>query len=66
MNTHSPKKPEKFKQTLSARKLMANCFPGQERSADGGIHATSENNNVTGVFRNTKKKCRAIQNGMEC
>jgi hypothetical protein len=26
MHTHSPNKPKKFKQTLSARKLMATIF----------------------------------------
>jgi hypothetical protein len=32
------------------------CFPEQERSADGGIHATMDHNNVTSVLQNTKKK----------
>jgi hypothetical protein len=33
-----------------------NCFLGQMRSVDGGIHATSEHNNVRSALRNTKKK----------
>jgi hypothetical protein len=37
MHTHSPHKPKKFKQTISA---SGNWFPGQER--DGGIHATRD------------------------
>jgi hypothetical protein len=57
MHTHSPNKPKKFKQTLSARKLMdCNGFLGQKRNADGGIHARRDHNNVTSVFRNTQKK----------
>jgi curli biogenesis system outer membrane secretion channel CsgG len=43
------KQAEKLKQTLSARKLIdGNCFLGQERSADDGIHAT-RGHNVTSV-----------------
>jgi hypothetical protein len=39
MHTHSPNKPKKCKQTLSAcQKADGNCFLGQERCADGGIH----------------------------
>jgi hypothetical protein len=45
-----------FKQTLLAcQKADGNCFLGQERSADGGIH-TMNHNNVTSVLRKTKKK----------
>jgi hypothetical protein len=34
------KQAEKLKQTLSAfQKADGNCFLGQERSVDGGIHA---------------------------
>jgi macrodomain Ter protein organizer (MatP/YcbG family) len=64
MHVHSANKPKKLKQTLSAcQKADGNCFLGQERSADGGIHATWDNNNFTSVLRNTKKKMRrAIQN----
>jgi hypothetical protein len=51
MNTHSPNKPKKFKQTLPAcQKAEGNCFLGQERSGDGGIHATEDYNNVTSVL----------------
>jgi hypothetical protein len=56
MHTRSPNKLENLKQTLSARKPTdGNCFLGQERSADGGIHATRHHNNITSVFRNTQK-----------
>jgi hypothetical protein len=57
------KKPKKFKQTLSAcHKADGNCFLGEERSADGGIHATNDHNNVRSTLRNNKKLRRAIQN----
>jgi hypothetical protein len=46
------------------RKADCNCSLGQERSADGGIHATRGHNNVRSVLRNTKKLCRAIQKKM--
>jgi hypothetical protein len=55
MHTHSSNKPKKFKQTLSPyQKADGNCFLGQERSADGGIHATMDHNNVRSVLRNAK------------
>jgi hypothetical protein len=45
-----------FKRTLSAsQKDDGTCTLGQVRSADGGIHATGDNNNVRSVLRNTKK-----------
>jgi histone-lysine N-methyltransferase SETMAR len=63
MHIHSPNKPTKLKRALSAcQKVDSNCFLGQERSADGGIHATKDHNNVTSVLQNTKKLHRAIQN----
>jgi hypothetical protein len=40
---------------LSARKADDNCFLGQERSTDGGINETRDNNNVRSVLQNTKK-----------
>jgi hypothetical protein len=56
MHAYSPIKSKKFKQTLSTcQKADGNCFLGQERSADGGIHATRDHNNVRSVLRNTKK-----------
>jgi hypothetical protein len=55
MHTHSPKKPKKFKQTSARKVIDGNCFLGQERSADGGIHATRDHNNITSVLRNTKR-----------
>jgi hypothetical protein len=45
MRTHSPNKPKKFKK-MSARKLMASVFWDRKWSADGGIHATRDHNNV--------------------
>jgi hypothetical protein len=52
----STNKPKKFEQTLSARKLMDDkCFLGQERSADGGIYAKRDRNNIISVLQNTKK-----------
>jgi hypothetical protein len=63
MHTHSPNKPKKFKQTSASQKADDNCFLGQERSADGEIHATKDHNNVRSVLQNSKKKLiRAIQN----
>jgi hypothetical protein len=53
MHTHSPNKPKKFKQTSACQKVDGNCFLGQERSTDGGIHATSDHSTVR-VLRNTK------------
>jgi hypothetical protein len=48
---HSPNKLKKFKKTLSAcQKGDGKCFLGQEWSADGGIHATRDNNNVRSVL----------------
>jgi hypothetical protein len=67
MHTQSPNKPKKFKQTLSAcQKADGNCFLEQERSADGGIHATRDHNNVTNVIK--KKTCVGSfrTKGMEC
>jgi hypothetical protein len=56
--THSPNKLKKFKRMLSAcQKADGNCFLGQERIADGGIHATRDHINVRGVLRNTNKNC---------
>jgi hypothetical protein len=47
MQTHSPNKQKKFKQTLSVcQKADGNCFLVQERSADGGIYANRDHNNV--------------------
>jgi hypothetical protein len=50
MHTHSPRKPKKFKQTLSARKLMTAVFLGHERNTDGGIHATGDCSSVRSVL----------------
>jgi hypothetical protein len=54
VKTHSPNKPNKFKQTSACHKADVNCFQGQVRSADGGISATRDRNNVTSVLGNTK------------
>jgi hypothetical protein len=50
MHTHSPNKPKKFKQTSACQKADGICFLGQERSVDGGIHATRDHTNVRGVL----------------
>jgi hypothetical protein len=60
MHTHSPSKPKKFKQRLSAcQKDDGNSFLGQEGCGDGGIHAIRDHNNARSVL---KKMRRAIQN----
>jgi histone-lysine N-methyltransferase SETMAR len=59
MHAHSPNKPAKFKQTLFACQKAGQLF----WSADDGIHATRDHNNVRLVLRNAKKKLRmAIRN----
>jgi hypothetical protein len=56
MHRHSPNKPKKFKQTLSVcQKADGSCFLGQERSANGGIHANWDHNNIRSVLWNTKR-----------
>jgi hypothetical protein len=56
MHTHPPNRLEKFKQTLSAcQKDDGNCFLRHERSADGGIYATRDHNNVRRALQNTTK-----------
>jgi hypothetical protein len=60
-HTHSPSKPKKFKQTLSAcQKAYGNYFLGQERSSDGGIHAAAITSEV--YSETIKILCQAIQN----
>jgi hypothetical protein len=62
IHTRSPNKPKKFKQTLSAcQKADGNCFLGQERCADVGIHATRDHNNVISLLGNTKKLRSSIK-----
>jgi hypothetical protein len=47
---HMKNKLKKFKQMLSpCQKTNDNCLLGQERNADGGIHATRDHNNVRSV-----------------
>jgi hypothetical protein len=51
IRTHSPSKSKKFKQMLTAcQKADGSCFLGQERSADGGIHATRHHSNIRSVL----------------
>jgi hypothetical protein len=50
-HTHLPSKTKTFKQTLPARKLMATVFWDRKGSADGGIRATRDDNNVGSVLR---------------
>jgi hypothetical protein len=55
MHTHLTSRLKKFKQMLSAcQKADGNSFLGQEKSADCGIHATREYNNVRRILRNTR------------
>jgi hypothetical protein len=43
MHTQLPNKPKKFKQTSACEKANnGSGFLGQERSPDGGIHATRD------------------------
>jgi hypothetical protein len=60
MHTHSPNKLKQFKQTSGRQKADGNCFLEQERSADGGIHATRDHDNVRCVLQGNLR--RAIQN----
>jgi hypothetical protein len=70
MHIHSSDKSKKFKQTLSAcQKANGNCFLWQERSADGGIHATGDHNNDRSVLRDTIKTAYGQPSrtkGVEC
>jgi hypothetical protein len=50
MHTYSPNKLKKFKQTFACQKADDNCFLRQERSADCGIHATRDHNDVRSVW----------------
>jgi hypothetical protein len=50
MNTHSPNKPKKFKQTLSTRKLMETLFWDRKGLLMVQIHATRDHNNITSVL----------------
>jgi hypothetical protein len=51
MHIHSTKEPKNFKQTSSAYQTAnGNYFWGEERSFDGGIHATRDHNNVRSVL----------------
>jgi hypothetical protein len=50
VHRHFPNKTKKFEETST--KADGNCFPGQERSADGGIHAARDHNNVRSELRN--------------
>jgi hypothetical protein len=68
MHAHSPNKPKKVKQTLSAcQKADGNCFLQQERNADGGIHATMGHNNVRSYCKTLKNCIRLFRiKGVEC
>jgi hypothetical protein len=44
-----------FEQMLSVFQIAdVNCFLGQERSSDYGIHAARDHDNIRTVLRNTK------------
>jgi hypothetical protein len=60
VNAHTfTKQAEKFETNAICQKADGDCFLGQERSADGGIHATRIHNDFRSVLRNIK---RTIQN----
>jgi DNA-directed RNA polymerase subunit M/transcription elongation factor TFIIS len=54
MHTHSPNKPNTFKETSACQKADGDYFLGQERSANGGIHA--ERGTMSEVYCETLKK----------
>jgi hypothetical protein len=47
------KQADKVKKNV-CQKAYGNCLLGQERSSDGGIHATGDHSNVRNILRNTK------------
>jgi hypothetical protein len=58
MNVETQKQSKQWKHitfTRQAEKVDGNCFLGQKRSADGGIHAKRDHTNVRNVLRKTKK-----------
>jgi hypothetical protein len=61
MHTHSPNKLKKFKQTSACQTADGNCFLGQKRCADSGIHATWDHNNTRSVFGTLKKKKNCVR-----
>jgi hypothetical protein len=64
MHTHSPNRPKKFKQTLSAcQKADENCFWGEDRKRVLMVEFMQQGTTITSeVYCETQKKlCRAIQ-----
>jgi hypothetical protein len=55
------KQTEKLKKKVICQKAGGYCFLGQERGADGDIHATRDHNNIRSVLRNAEKLHRDIQ-----
>jgi hypothetical protein len=53
--THISKQAKKFETDVACQEADGSCFLGQERSANGGIHATRDHNNITSVLQNTEK-----------
>jgi hypothetical protein len=62
MHTHSPKKPEKFKETNPCEKSGGRCFLGQEKITDGCVHATRDQSSTRNVMQNFRNLHQAIQN----
>jgi hypothetical protein len=62
MHTYSLTSRRKIKKISACQKDDDNCFVGQGRSADGGIHATMDNNNAISVYQTLNNLRRAIQN----
>jgi hypothetical protein len=58
MHTHLPNMPKKFKQMLSARKLMTTIFWVRKGVLMVEFMATRDHNNITSVLRNTKKTAK--------
>jgi hypothetical protein len=61
------KQAKTFRQTSAYQKADDNCFLGQERSTDGGIHATRDHKNVRSVLQKLKDCTGPFRTkGMEC
>jgi hypothetical protein len=50
MHIHSPKQARKVQANVVCQKADGYCFLRQERRADGGIHATRDNNNIRSLL----------------
>jgi hypothetical protein len=55
VDAHRFIKQDKKCKNLVCQRADGNCLLGEEWSADDGIHATRDHNNVKSVLRNTKE-----------